>query len=135
MKERTITITRKITDDDLINILCGATSTACAGWCWKVDYDSYEYAEAREQLLSVGNEERDICFEDVLLQMLKNRSFLSFYDVEEKIWRILDMDRFIKGIELYMSSEYCSSHDIDDWDDTDFDNVIQYSFFGEIVYG
>lgn len=134
MKEYSINIEKKIIDDDLISILCGVTSTACT-WCSDLDYDTESYQQAKINLIDAGVKERDICYEDVLLQMLKNGEQITFYDAEEDENHLLSWGVFIKGIERYMSSDDCSSLDIDEWDDVDFDNVIQYAFFGEIVFG
>ena len=135
MKEREITIKKKITDDDLVNILCGATSTACSGWATELDWDDDCYSEAREMLIGSGRKVNNICMEDVLLQLLKMGNDLRFWDDEDEEWHELDMEKLINGIESYMNSEYCESVDIDDWDDTDFDAVIQYALFDELVYG
>ena len=134
MKDYTINITKKITDGDLINILCGATGSACS-WCSDINFDNNCYKKAKNNLIEVYKNNKDICYEDVLLQMLKNGDVITFYDEEDDEEFLLSLDVFIKGIERYMSSDDCSSMDIDEWDDIDFDGVIQYAFFNELVFG
>ena len=130
-----ITIRKRVTDDDLISILCGATSTACAGWVVQLDWDDESYSKAREMLINSGHKESDICLEDVLLQLLKNGDQITFYDAETEEAYSLSLYMLFSGIESYMNSEYCETMDIDDWDDTDYDAVIQYAFFGELAFG
>lgn len=134
MKEHYVTINKKITDDDLVDILCGATGTACL-WCSEIYFSDEAYATAKRKLLDAGIKENDLCYEDVLLQMLKNGDQISFYDEEDDEEYFLSWGVFMNGIEMYMNSKYCESLDIDEWDDTDYDAVIQYAFFGELVFG
>lgn len=135
MKEHTINITRKITDDDLVGILCGVTGSACVYWCDEIIYNQENYKRAKQQLIDTGAREIDICYEDVILQLLKNGDTITFYSSENEEEYSLSCDLLIKGIERYMSSNDCEDIDIDMWDDEDYDAVIQYALFNEFVYG
>lgn len=134
MKEYAITVAKKITDSDLISILCGVTSAACSYWCNEFKYDYTDYDLAKEKLFQADGKKSDICYEGVILQMLKDGNSVVFVDRDDDEEHSLDFSSLIKGIELYMSSEHVSSMDLDEWDDADFDGVIQYALFGEIVF-
>lgn len=121
----------KITKDDYICILCGATMPPCTYWCTDWNYDKEEYKKTKE---SLGNKEH-ICFEDVIFRMLENGGTIELYDEEEEITHNLTYEKLEKGVANYLKSGYASSQDIEDWDGVDYDNAIQFAIFNDIIYG
>jgi len=58
---------------------------------------------------------------------------IEFYDIEDEDEKfILNLEKLMKGIELKLQR---SKYDIYDMDGGDCDDILQYAFFGEIVYG
>ena len=133
MSRYTITITKEITDGNLIKILHSATRV---GYYWFTDikYNIKSYNDAKNKLIEICKNNYNVSYEDVLLKMLKNGNVITFYDSERDKEYNLSLDVLIKGIEYYMSFDDYSSMDMDEWDDTDYDSVIQYAFFGKIVF-
>jgi hypothetical protein len=121
-----IIITKTITDDDLINILSGANDS-CSYWVGEYKYDENDYKESRNKL-------NEPCFEDVLLQMLKDNKKLGYYDSEDDVTHYLTLDKLLNGIKLNVEQR---PHDCDleDSDGTTCDCILQFALMGEVVYG
>lgn len=97
-----------------------------------LQFNDNEYETAKTQL------EENQCYEDVLLQMLKNGNILKIVDVEgngeytKKIEYITDFT-IIEGKErfLHFFSEIMNEQD-DAWDNF---NAMQYILYGDLIFG
>lgn len=105
------------------------------GYGIDIGYDKEEYKKAKEQLVS--EEKKEICFEDVIMQILIGGGELKFTDVEgegcndsslkltEKIYnrfRKIPNERLLNLIK-------------EEYDADDADVVIQTLVYGEILFG
>lgn len=120
---------KDVSENDLVNILSCALSDGCAYWCDDFDYSKSEYEEAKSTLRA---SKENICFEEVLLQMLKEDKTLTLHDAEEDRIYPLTLDKLMRGIGKHISNG--ATRDIDNWDAEDADCVIQYALFDEIVF-
>lgn len=123
----------KITKDDYICILSGASMPPCSYWCTDWNYDKEEYKKAKETLESKGN--KNLCFEDIVFHILENGGTIKLYDEEEETTHNLTYEKLEKGITEYLKSGYASSQSIEDWDGVDYDSAIQFAIFNDIIYG
>jgi len=133
--EHEVVIKKKVTDDDLICVLSGSL-TGCAYWCNEIDYNQDEYSEAKINLIREKKlNASEVCYEDVLLQMLKEGKKVSYYDVEEEEYKDLTLDKLLQAIGKHIASGNATDTDMDCWDDTDYDSVIQYALYDDVIYG
>ena len=125
-----VTMFKKYTSDDLVNIICGAL-TGCSYWC-DFDFEPTDYAEAKQRLKDRGN--NDICYEEVLVEILEGGKSLWLKDTEEDEMYELTLDKLLNGIR-----DNCEDRpddcDIDEGDDETMDCIIQYGLFGQILFG
>lgn len=73
-------------EDDRLKILFNAM---CNGWNemlhfgLECDYDGDHYAAARDALIAAGKTEKELCFEDILIQLVRDGKSITVYDIEE----------------------------------------------------
>ena len=130
--EIVVTMTKKYDSNDLSNILSGAL-TGCAYWCSDLDFEKTDYDEAKESLKSKGN--NNICYEDVLVEMLEMGKSLWFVDAEDadEMYE-LTLEKLLNGIAMNCEKRP-NDCDIDDGDDITMDSIIQYALFEDIIFG
>lgn len=120
--------------EDVVNILSGFMETS-SYWCSEVTWDDEKYSEARKRLVSTSEEPEDICFEEILAEMLMfspdNKLILEDIEGEENT---LTLEVILKGINTSLKSDGLSA-DPDDWDGEDTDCIIQNAVFGQVIYG
>ena len=74
-----------------------------------------------------------LCYEDVLLEALK-QGILKAFDTEDDKHYDLTLEMLKKGLEVYLNLEY-TNKDLDYMDAIDWANVLQCAIFGEVIYG
>jgi len=123
----------EISNRTLSDILSGAL---CGNSSFGVDYDEKDYKEIKK------NMKEDVCFEDVLAQMVLNGKSILFTDKEDlehedepEKWT-LTKEKLEKGVEAFFTK--CSSIISDFFNDPDMYTdwaFIQCCLFGEEVFG
>ena len=109
----------ELTHDDIVNIL----STALYGSPYLVvDNTVKEYEEATGDTI-----------EDRLADMLLKGQKVVLIDAEEDKKHNLTLSKLKKGWGQYIAKG--GSTDIEDYDLLDADAIIQYSIFGDVIYG
>ena len=128
--KHTINIYKEYETKDLVNILADAMS-GCAYWCSDIDFDANEYDEARSRLKEDGNE--NICYEDVLVEMLESGKSIYFIDCEDGSRSELTISKLMFGIKLNAEQRPWDC-DLDNGDAGTVDCIIQFALFNEVVF-
>ena len=129
--KHTLNITKTYETEDLVNILADAMM-GCAYWCSEIDYDDNEYEEARERLKANGND--NICYEEVLVEMLENEKSIYFIDREDDTRSEMTLAKLIWGIKRN-AEERPWDCDLDKGDAITSDCIIQFALFNEVLFG
>lgn len=125
-----ITLTKKESLDFFYNALCNAVGTGYMnGYGIELQYDSTQYASSRKKL-------SDPCFEDVLIQMLKDGYSLTMLDVEgegenTKAITMRDIYDRVQLMPLKHLTDMINEED----DAITADVLLQTVFFNEIIFG
>ena len=117
--------------EDVVGILSGICSYS-GFWCPKMSWDENLY-KAKKEELKLKNPEEEVCFEDVLTELLFDNSPIIFED-DEEVKHELTLEKLTKGIENAISRGLVSV-DPDEWDATDNDTILQIALFDETIYG
>ena len=125
-----INATPAVAEEYFYNAMCNGLGYVC-GYGLQFDYNSVEYNNAKAQLKGENN-----CFEDILMQVLRNGGSLTFVDIEGEG----DMTRSItlKDVHKRMSdvpAQHLIDMDSGNDDATTADIILQTVFFEEIVFG
>lgn len=111
--------------------LCNGSYFASYG---KIHYSTEEYNEAKFLLKAVGKDDR-ICYEDVLLKMLKSGFSLHFVCNEgaeyNKSITLKDVHKKVKLTPLDHLNDMINEND----DAVTADVILQTVFFGEVIFG
>jgi len=94
------------------------------GYGLYLDYDEYEYDNAKTKLINP-------CYEDILIQILKDGGTLIIADNEEHKITKDEVIKRMKDVPFDTIVNFIQEID----DATDADNVIQTITFGEVIYG
>lgn len=126
-----VKITKQYETNDLVDLLSTAM-VGCAYWCSQLDYEASEYKEAKERLIENGNS--NICFEEVLVEMLESGKSLYFIDAEDadEMYE-LTLEQLLNGIELN-AEQRPHDCDLENGDAITADCIIQFALFGEVVF-
>ena len=140
-----IEITQPAVEKMIYCALCNAVGTGYIdGYGIVIDYDEAAYDKAKKKLKefptllmdhSVLVEDLTICFEDILLQMLRDGEELKMLDEEEGNEQIGKMTlrsamSSINSVPGRTISKFLSEQD----DAEDGDVLLQYLFLGKLVY-
>lgn len=116
--------------DDVVSILSGFNSYS-SYWVSLVDWNNKEYDEARNKV-SKRHDDESPCLEDVWAEMLFMGRKLWISD-DEGVNHDLTLDNLKQGVIKAFDNGI--SMDIDLWDASDCDVVVQCAIFGEAIYG
>lgn len=152
-KEINPQITIKITKEDVVDILSSALNGGINYW-GEVDYCPEVYNKTHDWLKKNAEsdyEDGEICYEEVLAQMLFDGKHITIRDVEDKekeTW--LSLSGLAIGIRKAFREGYYTSYNWVVPDGDDFgkwhletsqidgevvDAIIQFAIFGEVIYG
>lgn len=114
--------------DVLHTALCDGLSYFC-GYGFEIDYNKEQYNEAKEKL-------NNPCFEDVLIQILKDGNDITFVDVENDgdETSVLNLASFLDRYSLVPKDTIKALKD-GDYDAIEADDFLQYILFSEITFG
>jgi hypothetical protein len=134
-----ISLTNELSEEIFFNALCNSLDYMCSGYGLSVDYSKEHYKSAKAKLSSDSSEFQAICYEDVLMQILRDGNFLT---IEEDGSELEDMNFFnsinladvherVKNVPLDHLLDMINEND----DAVTGDVVLQTVFLNEIVYG
>lgn len=129
--KHSVKIVKQYETEDLVNILAD-TMYACAYWCSEIDYNKNEYKEAKARLVEKGKD--NICYEDVLVEMLECGKLIYFIDCEDESRNELTLEKLLNGISKN-AEERPHDCDLDTGDAITTDCIIQYALFDEVLFG
>ncbi len=133
-----IKLTEKESEEYFCNALCngGLQSLECSGIELEINKDDYK--EAKKALQDKNNDERVmICYEDVLMQILRGGKKLKFVDVEDeeseqtKEISLADVHEKVCKMPIEHLNDYIEEND----DATTADVLLQTVLYGEIIFG
>lgn len=121
-----IVVKKDITYTDAINLFVTALEGGIGYWC-AVDAD--------EELIESIKTDYDYAYSEAVghLVMHDNKSF-KIIDDETDFEYVVTKQHITKGLALYLSSEWYTGRQIDDFDAYDADCVFQFATFGELMY-
>ena len=120
--------------DDLVTILADFNVYGDY-WCSFIDFNEKDYDEAKT-LLQLRMDDDHICREHVWAEMLMNKKplILSTYEDDETHELTLTFDN-VRLATAQLIAKGKISVDMQDWDCSDCDMIVQQAVFGEVVYG
>lgn len=92
-----------------------------------------DYKAAKERLLGPDRPDADLCYEDVLAEILEHGGKLTVYDREDDKDYELTMEKLLDGWKKYL--EKTGNDDFDEYDADSADGILQYAIFGDWIYG
>ena len=147
-KETNPQITIKITKEDVVDILSSAMDGI--GYWGRIVPNSEQYKEAKKWIRENEEPDYEICYEEVVAQMLFNGKSVTVQEIEDDKESCLSLSNLSYGIQKAFQEGYYSSYNwlVPDGDgfgkwhletsqiDAEVaDVIIQLSVLGEIVYG
>ena len=147
-KETNPQITIKITKEDVVDILSSAMDGI--GYWGRIVPNSEQYKEAKKWIRENEEPDYEICYEEVIAQMLFDGKSVTVQEIEDDKESWLSLSNLSYGIQKAFQEGYYSSYNwlVPDGDgfgkwhletsqiDAEVaDVIIQLSVLGEIVYG
>ncbi len=128
----TIEITKEKKEEIFYNALCNGLGYI-GGYGLELEYDENDYQKAKKSYLSRGTAP---CYEDVLMEILRNGDSLIFNDVEGDgdQTRSITMDDVYTGILKTPVRDLMDMIEEND-DACTADAVIQSVLYGELIFG
>lgn len=124
----TIVLTTQESEEFFYNALCNCLDYM-GGYGLRVDYSKEHYAQAKSKLTSP-------CFEDVLMQILRDGNTFGFKDIEgdgeySKQISLKDVHEKMSNVDPNRLLEMINEHD----DAETADVIIQTVFYDEVIFG
>ena len=147
-KEINPQITIKITKEDVVDILSSAMDGI--GYWGRIVPNNEQYKEAKKSIRENEEPDYEICYEEVIAQMLFDGKSVTVQEIEDDKESWLSLSNLSYGIQKAFQEGYYSSYNwlVPDGDgfgkwhletsqiDAEVaDVIIQLSVLGEIVYG
>lgn len=150
-KEINPQITIKITKEDVVDILSSAIGGI--GYWGEIVPNDRQYEETRDWLHKNAEpdyDDEEICYEEVLAQILFDGKSVTVRDVEDDKESWLSLSNLARGIQIAFREGYYSSYNwlvpdgdgFGEWhletsqiDSEVSDVIIQLAVFGQVVYG
>lgn len=111
----------------------------------RLEVDQEQFDQVRRDLQHLASDPTAVCIEDVYTEMLLRGYTLSLRDAEEvdnqnkRLWYNLTLSKVCKGLKLYFASQSETNETItdilDNGDYYDYDAILQYALFDEVIYG
>ena len=147
-KENNPQITIKITKEDVVDILSSAMDGI--GYWGRIVPNNEQYKEAKKWIRENEEPDYEICYEEVIAQMLFDGKSVTIRDIEDDKESWLSLSNLSYGIRKAFQEGYYSDYnwlvpdgggsnkwhlEPDQIDAEVADVIIQLSVLGEIVYG
>lgn len=135
-------------NEEMLNYLvCDFVNDGISYWA-ELDLSTQKYNDAKQSLVELGR--KNICFEDVLTQLLLDGEALPIVDREDEDGQVyyLTLGTLAYGVAMYR--EYQNDDTIDaiaeltdeeleelfeDLDGADADLIVQYALFDDVIFG
>ena len=129
-----ITLTPELSEELFYNALCNGLNYICSGYGLSVDYSKADYKNAKAKLVDTS-EFGGVCYEDVLLQILRDGNTISLVDEEggEDTVSITLSDVHARVQET--PTDYLMQMINEEDDAVTADVILQTVFLGEVIYG
>lgn len=121
-----------ITTQDVVDYVLCCEAGGFDYWA-EICYKDEDYKAAKERLLGPDKPSADLCYEDVLAEILEHGDKLTVYDREGNKEYELTMEKLLNGWKKYV--EKTGHDDFDEYDAADADGILQYAIFGDWIYG
>ena len=143
------TIQVKITKEDVLDIICSAVNGGVGYWGVTSANDE-DYSEAKKHLVEQGVGPKDVCYEEVFAQILFDGKSLEITDIENGKNYFLSLEKLFVGLRKAIEEGYYSHYNwyvpegdgFGEWqlnccqiDSVVADIIIQFSLFGEVLFG
>ena len=129
-----IVLTPQESEEIFYNSLCNAVGTGwMSGYGLELTCAKAQYNAAKDNFIKESNS--DPCYEDVLLQVLKDGGTLTFIDHESDGEKTHITLKEVHERVSEVPARNLINIDTENDDAIDADVVIQTVFFGEVVYG
>lgn len=129
-----ITLTNELSEELFYNALCNGLGYMCTGYALSIGYHKQDYKNAKAKLTDTS-EFGGVCYEDVLIQILRDGNTISLIDEEggEDTVSITlsDVHARVQNTPIDYLMQMINEED----DATTSDVILQTVFLGEIVYG
>ena len=147
-KETNPQITIKITKEDVVDILSSAMDGI--GYWGRIVPNNEQYKEAKKWIRENEEPDYEICYEEVIAQMLFDGKSVTVRDIEDGKESWLSLSNLSYGIQKAFQEGYYSDYDWlvpdgggsnkwhlepDQIDAEVADVIIQLSVLGDVVYG
>jgi len=123
-----ISLTNELSEEIFFNALCNSLDYMCSSYGLDLKYKQSDYKNAKDKLSSP-------CFEDVLMQMLRDGIKIGLKDLEggeDTVYITLDtIHERVKNVPLDHLLDMINENDDADTGDV----VLQIVFLNEIMYG
>jgi hypothetical protein len=127
----TIKLTPEESEEYFYNALCNGLSYIESGYGLELKFSSYEAQKIATKLKENGS---NACYEDIVMQLLKDGHEINLYDhdaEENNIIKLKDVHDKVQNAPAQRILEM--AHENDDADTADV--ILQSVFFGEVIYG
>jgi len=121
-----------ITTQDIVDYVLCCEAGGFDYWA-EICYKDEDYGAAKARLLEQGKSNADLCYEEVLAEILEHGDKLTVYDREDDKDYELTMERLLGGWKKYIEER--GNDDFDEYDANDADGILQYAIFGDCIYG
>ena len=128
-----VNLTHTESEEYFYNSLCNGLGYVTSGYGLELDYVSSDYQEAKTKLKETNE---GICFEDVLMQILKDGKKLTLIDIEgeDEMTRSITLEDVHDRVPLTPIDFLMEM--INEQDDANTaDVIIQTVFYNEIIFG
>jgi hypothetical protein len=134
----TISLTADLSEELFFNALCNGLGYMCSGYDLSIGYHKQDYKNAKAKLMSDPSEFQAICYEDVLMQILRDGNTLTIQeecsDLEDsEIFAITLADVHTRVQETPV--DYLMQMINEEDDAVTADVILQTVFLGEVIYG
>jgi|688.fasta_scaffold376501_2 hypothetical protein len=133
-----ITLTPELSEELFFNALCNGLGYMCSGYGLRFEYNKADYKTAKLKLAtrtSDYSEFQAICYEDVLMQILRDGNKLSIVDEEGDedtvCITLADVHARVQNAPSRHILDMINEHD----DAVTADVILQTVFLGEVIYG
>jgi hypothetical protein len=133
-----ITLTPELSEELFYNALCNGLNYICSGYGLCIGYKKEDYKNAKAKLTSDPSEFQAICYEDVLMQILRDGNTLTieedcYYPEDSEIFTVTLSDVHARVQET--PTDYLLQMINEEDDAVTADVILQTVFLGEVIYG
>jgi hypothetical protein len=127
----TINLTHEESEEYFYNALCNGLGYIESGYGLELKYSSYEAQNALKKLKDSG---ANTCYEDIIMQLLKDGHGINLYDTEGEEDHIIKLKDVHDKVQLAPVDRILEMANENDDADT-ADVILQSVFFGEVIFG